>query len=352
MSEFDGPASHDGIPGFPVPAEADAVFGHEAQSRFLASAYRSGKMHHALLFDGAPGIGKASLAFLFARHIIAHPDPLTAPDHLDPESDTAAARQIAIGAHPQVLHLTRPLDQKTGKHKTQLTVDETRRIGHFLSRTVAGKGLRIIIVDPVNDMNTSAANALLKNLEEPSARTLFILIAHSTGRLLATIRSRCLRLRFSPLSTPDMHSALTHLGISAKFDDVEIGRLIRQSEGSPRLAAMLCEGGGMEIFDAAHEVLQGSRLDVSKALKIGEAVAGRDGEALFLLLMDQLLAMTARLAGEASVNGSAAAAGLAALHADLSVKVRESLEYNLDRRETVMEVLCSLHTAMAHQTAG
>lgn len=352
MSDTDVPDNHDSIPGFPAPSESTAVFGHDDNARFLAGAYRSGKMHHALLFDGAPGIGKASLAFQFARHIIVNPDWSRAPALMDPNGNLDVAHQIAMGSHAQVLYLTRPVDQKTGKHKTQLTIDETRRISHFLSRTVAGNGHRIVIVDPVNDMNANAANALLKNLEEPSARTLFILIAHSSGRLLPTIRSRCLQLRFSPLSDSAMRSTLEHLGVTQKLDGTQIDRLIAQSEGSPRIAAMLSEGGGMEILDAAHKVISNPRFDSSGAQKIGDALSSRDGEPLYLLLTDHLLNMAAKLASEAAITDSYRAASLSSLHSSLSTKISEGLRYNLDRRQTLSEVLQSLHTVLSGRLPG
>lgn len=352
MSEGDIPDSHDSIPGFRSPAEAEAVFGHADQSQFLARAYRSGKMHHALLFDGAPGIGKASLAFVFARYIIANPNYESAPDQIDVGLNSGLTHQIAMGAHNQVLSLTRPVDAKTGKFKTQVTIEETRRINHFLSLTVPGNGYRIVIIDPVNDMNASAANALLKNLEEPTPRTLFILIAHSSGRLLPTIRSRCLQLRFSQLNDARMLEALEHLGISQKLSSNQVEQLIASSGGSPRIAAMLSKGGGLEILDAADKVISGDRFDVSGALKIGEALATRDGEPLYLLLADNLLGQLARRAGDAALPDSFLAVSLSSLHASLSVKISEGMRFNLDRRQTVCELLQSLHEAKAGRTPG
>ena len=158
----------------------------------LAAAYRSGKLSHALLLAGPQGIGKATLAFHLARHLLRHPSPETAPDELEgPDTASSLFRQIATGAHPSVLHLTRPMNEKTKSFKTVVTVDEVRRINRFLSLTSHDGSYRVVIVDPADDMNTNAANALLKNLEEPPSRTLFILITHSIGRLLPTIRSRC-----------------------------------------------------------------------------------------------------------------------------------------------------------------
>lgn len=352
MSDTDIPDNHDSIPGFAAPSEAESVFGHDRQSHFLANAYRSGKLHHALLFDGAPGIGKASLAFMFARHIIANPDWANAPDRIDLNPNSDVAHQIAMGSHAQVLYLTRPVDQKTGKHKTQLTIDETRRISHFLSRTVLGNGYRVVIVDPVNDMNANAANALLKNLEEPTPRTVFILIAHSSGRLLPTIRSRCLQLRFSSLSRVDMLQALDHLGVTQKLGEAQLERLISQSEGSPRIAAMLSEGGGLEIMDAAQKIVFSRTFNVSGALKIGEALSSRDGEPLFLLLVDHLLSMTARMAGEAAKSDNNRASALSLLHRVLSAKISEGLRFNLDRRQILAELLQSLQTSLGERMPG
>ena len=278
--------SHDTIPGLPPASLNVTVFGHEKQKAFLSRAWASGRMHHALLFDGPSGIGKATLAFKFARHVIANPIASLAPNEFADE-DRQLVHQIAIGAHPQVLHLTRPFDIKTSKFKTQLTVDETRKIGHFLSMTVPGQGWRIVIVDPVNDMNANAANALLKNLEEPTPRTLFILIAQSSGRILPTIRSRCLHLRFSPLDDFSMQEALGALQIGQGKD---LEALIAHASGSPRMAAMLAEGGALEIIEATDRLLSSARFDAAAALKIGEALAGRDAEPLFLLLNEHLAA--------------------------------------------------------------
>jgi DNA polymerase III subunit delta' len=336
MSDLDVPQNHDSLPGFPAPSEATRVFGHDAQTNFLIDLYRSGKMHHALLFDGPTGIGKASLAFLFARYLM---------------------RQMVLGVHPQVLHLTRPLDVKTGKHKTQLTIEETKRIGHFLSRTVAGKGYRIIIVDPVNDMNASAANAILKNLEEPTPRTLFMLISQSSGRLLPTIRSRCLLVKFKSLENDAMFDALDHIGIDTGNardgygDDTEtmrqgVGRLIELAQGSPRIAAMLVQGGGLEIINAVDGILSASKFNGVTAGKIGEALNAREAEPLFDLVCEHLLNLISEAATKSALAGEGGAAALAETHADLSAKLSESNRFNLDKRQTILETLHTLHKLM------
>ena len=335
--------THDALPGVPAPSETVRVFGHHTQEEFLCKAWASGRMHHALLFDGPAGIGKSSLAFGFARHVIANPDPSRASDGFG-ESDHQLVHQIAIGAHSQVLHLTRPFDQKTGKFKTVVTVDETRKISHFLSMTIPGQGWRIVIVDPVNDMNAAAANALLKNLEEPTPRTVFILIAQSAGRLLPTIRSRCLHLRFNPLDRKAMGNALAALQIG-QGDDRDA--LIAHAAGSPRLAAMLADGGALEIVEAADAILSANRFDAAKALKIGEALTTRDSEPLFLLLADHLAARIARQAANATRNASTNGLALAEYHAAFSERLAIVRGYNLDKRQYLLETLREMHGKLA-----
>lgn len=346
MSEYDVQDQYDALDGYTAPAQCEQVFGHDQQSDFLAAAYASGRMHHAFLFNGAPGIGKASLAFAFAKHIIIHPNFLHAPKSIDGTVPHAIVRQIAIGAHPQVLHLTRPLDPKTGKHKTQLTVEETRKIGHFLSYTVAGNGHRIVIIDPVNDMNANAANALLKNLEEPTPRTVFILIAHSSGSLLPTIKSRCLTLRFQSLDELAMRSALGHLGIATRAGEDEVAELIRRSNGSPRTAAMLLDRGGLEIIRSADTLLSNARFDPRLALKLGEVISSREAEPIFLLLCDYLLQKIVDLSKTSIAKNASQAKKLASMHASYTAKMNTVSEYNLDKRQAVLDLLFQIHSEL------
>jgi DNA polymerase-3 subunit delta' len=346
MSDFDVQDSHDKLDGYSAPAQAVQIFGHEEQADFLVSSYASGRMHHAFLFEGPAGIGKSSLAFMFARHIIANPEFATAPLELNGHATQSLIRQIAMGAHPQVLHLTRPVDQKTGKHKTQLTIEETRKIGHFLSHTVAGNGYRIVIVDPVNDMNASAANALLKNLEEPTPRTVFILVVQSSGRLLPTIRSRCMTLRFQPLGDEAMHAALGAMGLKDRLDNKELRLLVDKANGSPRAAAMLCDSGGLEIIQTADQLLKADLFDASVAMKLGEAINAREAEPIFNLLCDDLLAQLASASRQMAREHLGKAKDISLLHDDVETKIRTALTYNLDKRQTLLDVLARMHLCL------
>ena len=150
------------LDGAVAPARNPHLFGHQVAESFLARSYRSGKGHHAILIEGPEGVGKATLAFRFVNHVLAHPDPETAPDFLSPpDLDSTIARQIVSGASHNVLHLTRPVDEKTGKAKTAITVEEVRRAGHFFAQTSGTGNWRIVIIDPADDLNRNAANAIL-----------------------------------------------------------------------------------------------------------------------------------------------------------------------------------------------
>src|SRR5262245_29621896 len=249
MYERIAPQEHDSLDGVPEPSETVRVFGHAAQAAQLTAAHRAGKLPHGLVFAGPRGIGKASLAFQLAHYLLAYPDPGAAPDAFEPRDPISPLyRQVASGAHPSVLHLTRPFNEKTKTFKTQLTVDEIRRVGRFLSLTAHDGGYRVVIVDPADDLNVNAANALLKNLEEPPARTVFILIAHSLGRLLPTIRSRCQVLRLHPLSAEDLLAALSAIEKQPKPAEAEA--LVSRAAGSVRNAVLLTDYGGVEIAEA------------------------------------------------------------------------------------------------------
>ena len=158
------PEQHDTLDDVPEPSENPHLIGHAGPSGMLASAYRAGNLPHALLFAGPSGIGKATLAFHLAWHLLAHSQSAghAPPELARPDPDSPLFRQLAVGAHPSVLHLTRPPNDKGTGFKTVVTVDEIRKVNNFLSLTSHDGGYRIVIVDPADDMNVNAANALLE----------------------------------------------------------------------------------------------------------------------------------------------------------------------------------------------
>lgn len=193
------------------------LMGHEAAEREVLDAWASGRMHHAWLLSGQRGIGKATLAYRIARFVLAQGnidsgqgggapglfgDMLSAPippASLDLPEDHPVVRRIIAGGHGDLRVVKREIGEKTKKLQTVINVESVRGIGAFLSMTSAEGGWRIVLIDGAEDMNVSAANAVLKVLEEPPRRALLLLVTHNPSRLLPTIRSRCRRLPLRPL---------------------------------------------------------------------------------------------------------------------------------------------------------
>jgi DNA polymerase III subunit delta' len=166
--------------------------GHDAAERIFLDAWGKGRLHHAWMITGPEGIGKATLAWRIARFLLAHPYPEGAiPRDLASDPHGEAGRLIAARSHPDLFVLERPVNPETGKLKQDIAVDDVRRVNAFFARTAAYGGWRVVIVDAVDDLNASSANALLKILEEPPPQAIFLLVAHAPGRSLKTIRSRC-----------------------------------------------------------------------------------------------------------------------------------------------------------------
>src|SRR5476651_1086589 len=195
-----------------LPRETSALFGHAEAEQALLESYQSGRIPHAWLIGGPPGIGKATLAYRLARFVLAHPDP-TSPAvqkatslAVDPENP--AARRIAAQAQGDLLVLERTINEQTGKLYTVIRVDDVRRSVPFFGSTAGEGGWRIAIVDAVDELQREGANALLKVLEEPPPRALLLLVSHAPGRELPTIRSRCRRLLLRPLDAADVARAV------------------------------------------------------------------------------------------------------------------------------------------------
>lgn len=342
-AETDYSIEADWIEGVPLPRQQTELVGHVAAAEALHEAYRSGRMHHAFLITGPKGIGKATLAFRFARFALSYPEPTDAPpaaSGLLPSSDRIAA-QVATGAHPNLLHLRRPYDDKAKKIKTQLTVDEIRRTVSFFGNAAGAAGYRIAIVDAADDMNASAANALLKMLEEPPKRSLFLVLSHAPGRLLPTIRSRCRRLNLEPLSAGELDETLKRLGLAV--DEGDKPALAALAEGSVRRAIECIEREGLALYGLFRSLVDGFPNPNRVALyRFADAVAGRKGADNFDLCVDlarDYLSSELHLSKRAPLERLNA---LAAAWENLNRIASETDGLNLDRRQAVVSLIRSL----------
>ena len=205
------------LPDAPAPRRTKTFFGHHAAEQALLTAYQAGRLSHAWLIGGREGIGKATLAWRMARFLMEHPDP-GAPAaqkarDLSVSPDARASHLIDALAAPDLFLLRREWNSNVSpaRHFTEIRVEDARRALNLFRHNAAHGGWRIAIVDCADDLNRASANALLKLIEEPPDKSIFLLVAHQPGRLLPTIRSRCRRLMLEPLGEKDIVAAVRAL---------------------------------------------------------------------------------------------------------------------------------------------
>lgn len=280
----------------PDPRANPNLFGHATAARTLAEAAHAGRMHHAWLIAGPTGIGKATLAYRFARWLLAGGSGARASDTLALPPTHPTFRRVAAAAHADLLTVERMWDDKRKRLRTQIAVDDVRKVASFMALTPAEGGWRVAIVDGAEDMNQNSANALLKILEEPPRRAILLLITDAPGRLLPTIRSRCRRLTLDPLSDTDMAQALATYLPDAPED--ERLRLATLAEGSPGRALLLAEEEGLKIAALVDTVLADlPNLPPARGYDIADAIARSDtGFAMFMDFLCAALAAAVRAA--------------------------------------------------------
>lgn len=181
----------------PEPRANPDLFGQDAALALLARTMASGRLPHGWLLTGRRGIGKATLAFRFARALLA--GRAASPADLSLDRDHPVFRQVAQNAHPDLHVLELERAPKSGKARAEITVDQVRAATGALRATAAMGGHRLILVDGAEQLNRNAANALLKSLEEPPPGAVLILLSHQPGRVAATLRSRCAKLALARL---------------------------------------------------------------------------------------------------------------------------------------------------------
>lgn len=343
------------------PRHTRDVIGHGAAAEAVRAAVASGRPHHGWLLTGRQGIGKATFAYAMTRYLLAperERDP-AGPGALDVVEGSRAARQVAALSHPGLLLLRRTYDHKIKKFTASIPVDEVRRVKGFLAHTAGGDGHRVILVDQADDLNTNAANAILKSLEEPPPATTFILVSSEPGRLLPTIRSRCRTLQLEALSEADLEHAVNNAtlvmdGVNppTKADWPKLHALAR---GSVRAALMALSGDGVKLLTRITDMLAKlPDVDWAMAHQVGDELGGAANEpqfnAYFDILLDHLHGLVrARVAGEGPLLELALRvvpqhklAAWAEAHAAITQARNTTLAVNLDRKTLVLRTIGDL----------
>lgn len=249
-----------------------SLYGNSSAHNAFAAAVDSGAMHHAWIFAGPEGVGKAAFAMLAARRILAGPGQ---PSDFSIPTGDRTQQLIDAGAHPDI-RILRRLPKNPDKPGQDLArsikVDQVRELDAFLGTKPTYSDRRVVVIDAADDLERNGANALLKNLEEPPAGTVFLLISHAPGRLLPTIRSRCRMLRFEALGDADMRAALADAGVASG----EIDALVRVGEGSPATALAMAGLDVVGLDQALAELAQGDpansvRSELARALSLKAA---------------------------------------------------------------------------------
>lgn len=217
-----------------------AIIGHEGAEAAFLDAWRGGRLHHAWLLAGPQGMGKSAFADAVARFLVTHGPAGSAPvSGLDDAGEMSANHLVEAGNHPEILHLTRLAKEKTKDIARSISIDQVRQMIRRLQMSLSLGDWRVIIIDAVDDLEVSGANALLKTLEEPPAKTLFLLVSHSPGKLLPTIRSRCRTLRFQPVGGEAMQGWLKQM--RPMLETSEVRAVAQASGGVPGRALALID---------------------------------------------------------------------------------------------------------------
>ncbi len=354
----------DQLDGAQHPRDTLNLYGQsQAEARFL-EAMSATRLHHAWLIAGPKGIGKATLAYRIARHLIADGEATSS----GPNSETARSlqmpvddpvfRRISAQAEPRLAVVRRSYDHDRKRLRAQIRVEDVRALRSFFSLSAADGGWRVAIIDAADEMNTNAANALLKSLEEPPERCVILLIAHQPSRLLPTVRSRTRALPCAGLSGDDLQAALAQQNLDLA---PEVQALC---DGSVGEAISLSQNDGMAIYTQILDVLGDARsMDRAKINALCTRAADRKAPQNFttiVTLLERALARVARAGATseattllpqetkimtqlvASLPQARVWAGLAS---DLRARAMAAHAVNLDPAHVILDTFLAIETA-------
>lgn len=362
MSEDDALPEPDAVAGAPHPRHAGQVFGQSHAEAAFLEAFNGGRMHHAWLISGPKGVGKATLAWQIARFLLTQEgESLFGPPGdlaVDPSAPVIA--RMAALAEPRLLLCRRPYDLKTKRLKTAITIDEVRKLKGFFNLSAADGGWRVAIVDAADELNSAAANGLLKILEEPPEKVVILLVAHQPSKLLPTIRSRCRSLRCDTLAEADMGKVLAQVGHSGSMSPA----LAMLSGGAPGQAIRLLADDGLKLYGQIIGLIgTAPGLDRGLALALADKCAARGNESTYALMIELITLALVRLArhgagmpmieaanGELTLAEKLSATAhqsriWANLQQEISAKTTHARAVNLDPAQVILDMFIQIDKA-------
>jgi DNA polymerase-3 subunit delta' len=357
----------------PAPRANPDLVGHDGAERELRRLAEAGRLPHAILLSGPRGIGKATLAFRFARFLLTKSagalDSVLEESGLAVDPQSGVFHRVASGGHADLLTVERAYDPRRHRLRSEIVVEDAREIAGFFRLTAAEEGWRIVIVDGADEMNRIAANALLKILEEPPRRGLLLLVSHSPGRLLPTIRSRCRRMPLAELSRPIVKQLLERY--RPGFAEHEAEALAELSEGSIGRAIDLADAGGLALYRSLLEMLSHMPgADIGELHAFTDKYSRADAEDAYRTVQELLSTFLARMITRAargelqtadSVAGENQAMRRMSSRADPArwVELRQAIEQaftdtdqlNLDRKQALLGAFFAIE-GLTHSQAA
>ena len=301
--------------------------GHDAAWREWRAAMNSARMHHGWIISGIKGLGKGAFARAAARVLVAepgtqqgenefHPDIIIL-DHLPSNDDEEKKRA----------------EGKPYLTKRNITVDQIRRMQQRLNTRPTLGQRRVIIIDPADDMEKGAVNALLKSLEEPPVGTFFMLVSHRPGRLLATVRSRCLSLHIAPLTDAEVDAVVGRDAPEA--DAAARAAAVAAARGSPG-AALDFVGLGLGKLQAVMQRLaREGDSDLALRGMLAEELGTRPDRERIMAMLDLA---RASLASELAEAPRARQQRIITAHSALAKLTAQAPTYNFDAQLLALEI--------------
>lgn len=348
MADFDG--------DLVLPQANPVLLGHEKAEKILLDAWKNNSLHNSWLISGVEGIGKATLAYRFAKFLLsADENKRETYTSLNVDVNSSAFRLVANDSHPDLKVLQRDYtetdrkkilkaikdgealsadDKNSLKKSTFIRVDDVRTINEFLSKKSSNDGWRVVIVDSIDDMNSASANAILKILEEPPHKAMMILISHNPNRLLATIKSRCSKLNLEPLKDDVLASLLRRY--RPNLSETEVKSLAAISSGSIGKAMAYADYQALDVYRNLNDLLKcGARFKLNDMLSfVSSAVETEEAFELVQELVLKYITEHVKLSSHPEIMLDVW---------DKTIKMFDDVtRINMDKKQTLLSVLYQL----------